>query len=392
MLTAAHKNHFLNNGFSCKHIPILEDMGARSVDVQEAYHLNLRYGSYAISGIWFPYSIDFGQVRVDNPAMKIRYLSPKGSKSQAWKPSAAVITEGWKDAAAASLMGAIETGAIPGICHYQLLPQNSQQVIVFDADGWTNPDIFTQLIKAGIWVNGKIQLVPKIDGNAKAGLLDWLLHLKPFRWRSLSGGDTQHQAYQTLLQQSQTPVNFLTTLPIRGQWGEISQENKRRCITQAIKLSWLFSGSNAALIQNITMIDRELASQILGSLRRPESLAKRQPPRPRQRSYLDIYVPIEKCLCRDNQELIDHGADRGNNLRLFRLATDLLGVAFALDSICQRYQGEPEVIFWNCAQQSGLARAEIQGIWKSASSKARTPTVPIAKIIDRISYWSFSQT
>jgi hypothetical protein len=399
MLKAAHKNHFLINGFSCKHISILENLGARSIDANEALHLNLKYGSQSITGIWFPYSIDYGQVRVDNPAMQIRYLSPKGSKSRAWKPAAAVITEGWKDAAAATLMGAIETGAIPGICHYQLLPQNSQQVIIFDADGWTNPDIFTQLIKAGIWVNGKIQLVPKINGNSKAGLLDWLRHLKLSRCRGSSGEDALQQAYQTLIQQSQTPANFLATLPIRGGWGEISQENKSKCIAQAIKLSWLFSVSNGALIQNITSIDQDLTSQLLSNLQRPDNLAKRQSTRPRQRFYRDVYVPIEKCLCRDNQEFINDGADslsetlrrRGNNPKLFRLATDLLGVASALDSICQGYQGEPEVIFWNCAKRSGLSGAEIQGIWKSASSKVRMPAVPIAKILDRISYWSFTQ-
>jgi hypothetical protein len=91
-------------------------------------------------------------------------------------------------------------------------------------------------------------------------------------------------------------------------------------------------------------------------------------------------VPIERCICRDNQELLDHC----NNPRLFRLATDLVGVASALAGVCQGCVGEPEVIFWDCAKGSGLAPSEIRGIWKSANSKVQMPSVPVGKMLDWI--------
>jgi hypothetical protein len=402
MLKAVHKNYFLRDGFSCKHIAILEKSGVRSLDAAAALQLNLRYGAHPIAGIWFPYAIDYGQVRVDNPGIRIRYLSPQGSKSRAWKPTAAIITEGWKDAAAATLMGDIDTGAIPGICHYQSLGQNSQQVIIFDADGWTNPDIFTQLIKAGIWVNGKVQLVPQVAGNPKAGLLDWLLDLKLSCRPQLAAGAMQPEAYQALVGGAETPAAFLAGLPLRGQWAGIDREQRRRCMTQAMKLSRLFSTSNGLLIQNMSGIDPEFVRQLLSdrSAHRvgSDSLERGAITRPGLGSNLDMAVPIERCLCRDNQELLDRGGVtssgeyRCNNPRLFRLATDLVGVASALAGIGQRYVGEPEVIFWDCAGGSALAAAEIRGIWKSANSKVRMPSVPMGKILDRIRYWGFTQS
>jgi hypothetical protein len=83
-----------------------------------------------------------------------------------------VVTEGFKDAAAGTLVGGIPTGAIAGVSHYrQCLKQGSNQTIVFDADGWTNPAVFAHLAKAAQWVNGKVALVPQWVGE-KAGLVE----------------------------------------------------------------------------------------------------------------------------------------------------------------------------------------------------------------------------
>jgi hypothetical protein len=80
-----------------------------------------------------------------------KYLTPLGAKTQARIPSGCkVVTEGAKDAAAGSLMGGIPTGAIAGISHYRkALNQNAGYTVLFDADGWTNPAVFSNLFHAG---------------------------------------------------------------------------------------------------------------------------------------------------------------------------------------------------------------------------------------------------
>jgi hypothetical protein len=79
-----------------------------------------------------------------------------------------VLTEGFKDAAAGTLHGGIATGALAGVSHYRkALKQGSGETIVFDADGWTNPQVFSNLVHAGYYLRGKIQLVPEILANQR---------------------------------------------------------------------------------------------------------------------------------------------------------------------------------------------------------------------------------
>jgi hypothetical protein len=174
MLVANHRKHLIAEGFTLEQIDRLIKWGVRTIATpKEAHAMGLsRYAT----GIWFPYRGEFGQLRVDQPKPESpKYLSPRGVKAQAWTPPGQkpmVVTEGFKDAAAGTLVGGIPTGAIAGVSHYrQCLKQGSNQTIVFDADGWTNPAVFAHLAKAAQWVNGKVALVPQWVGE-KAGLVE----------------------------------------------------------------------------------------------------------------------------------------------------------------------------------------------------------------------------
>jgi hypothetical protein len=72
-----------------------------------------------VTGIWFPFRGEFGQLRVDQPKPESpKYLSPIGVKAQAWTPPgerAMVVTEGYKDGAIGILEGGIPTAAIAGV-------------------------------------------------------------------------------------------------------------------------------------------------------------------------------------------------------------------------------------------------------------------------------------
>jgi hypothetical protein len=132
------------------------------------------------SGLYFPFKGKFGQLRLDVPIERkkgsiAKYLTPLGAKTQARIPAnCSVVTEGAKDAAAGSLHGKIQTGAIAGISHYRkALEQGAGLTALFDADGWYNPNVFVNLFHASKWLNGKAQIIPEIEGYPKAGLVEF---------------------------------------------------------------------------------------------------------------------------------------------------------------------------------------------------------------------------
>lgn len=235
-----HYEHLRNEGFLPHQIQTLEDLGVRSLTKTEAAQLNLQYWNRehkewdSSSGIYFPFTDTFGQLRCDNPPViggkSAKYLTPRKLSRSAPSNMAAFIpegckavTEGVKDALSGWLHGGIITGAIAGIGQYKTLVQNSQQIIIFDADGWTNACVFVNLFNAGKWVNGKIVLVPKIKGEPKAGLCEYF-----------KAGYSQ-QDYQKLLSSALQPEEFLQQLPLH--WQDLSDAKLDKCIRAALKLA-----------------------------------------------------------------------------------------------------------------------------------------------------------
>ncbi|MBW4526794.1 MAG: hypothetical protein KME18_16670 [Phormidium tanganyikae FI6-MK23] len=232
-LETQHRKHLLSEGFSNRQIDYLESIGVQSISESEARSLNIicrdDSGEYrSSSGIYFPFNGEFGQLRCDSPPIRqgkpAKYLTPCKKISRAWLPEGVqVVTEGFKDAAAGTLIGGIPTGAIAGVSHYRkALAKGSRLTILFDADGRTNPSVFLNLFNAALWTGGKIQLVPEISDQPKAGLCEY------FR-----AGHTAED-YKGLINSALDPKDFLSTLP--QYWIGLSREKFDQCCKAWFKL------------------------------------------------------------------------------------------------------------------------------------------------------------
>jgi len=90
-------------------------------------------------------------------------------------------------------------------------------------------------------------------------------------------------------------------------------------------------------------------------------------------------VPIEICLSRENRDLIAHGiGEGGRNDRGFALAANLIGTAEYLASMGQRLDSDPRNLFESYCDRCSPAMdaAERDAVWKSASQKIRTTSLP----------------
>jgi len=184
-LNPEHIEHLYDEGFSFSQIALWVGQGLKSLTQEQAAELGFKVKDkndklISGSGLYFPFKGKFGQLRLDVPIERkkgsiAKYLTPLGAKTQARIPAnCSVVTEGAKDAAAGSLHGKIQTGAIAGISHYRkALEQGAGLTALFDADGWYNPNVFVNLFHASKWLNGKAQIIPEIEGYPKAGLVEF---------------------------------------------------------------------------------------------------------------------------------------------------------------------------------------------------------------------------
>lgn len=207
LLLPHHIDHLIAEGFTTNQINQLQTLGVRSITQAEAIQKGFKVWAkgdwISGSGIYFPFTDGFGQIRLDTPITRedgscAKYLTPCKAKAQAYLPeNCRVITEGFKDSQAGTLQGEIPTGAIAGVSHYKALPQSAGLTTIFDSDGWTNPHVITSLIYCGVWLKGKINLIPTIPGQPKAGLCEYF-----------KAGYTKED-YQKLIQEAYTPKQFL---------------------------------------------------------------------------------------------------------------------------------------------------------------------------------------
>jgi hypothetical protein len=322
MLVPNHREHLIAEGFTVEQIDRLITWGVRTIATPKEAHAK-GLSRYA-TGIWFPFKGDFGQLRVNQPKPESpKYLSPTGAKSQAWTPPGEkpmVVTEGFKDGAIGTLQGGIATGAIAGVSHYrQCLQQDSGQTIVFDADGWTNSAVFTNLARAAQWVNGKVALVPQWVGE-KAGLVEYL---------------KAGHSYEVLLQSAMTAEELLLELPTR--WVDLPKARREECIKRVQDLAAdLIEGSDrtklerrlSAVAQRAIVIGAAPAAKVstFNPLARPTTAP----------------VPLEVFISKSNHQLLVSGTQCQRKVQGYNLAADLVGVANALETIGQAYQGNPE--------------------------------------------------
>lgn len=234
ILLPDHEAHLRAEGFSEADINKMMALGVRSLTSEEAQQMGFwakddKRGRISSRGLHFPFGGDFGQLRCDDPPIRdgkpAKYLSPVGKGSQAYLPDGAKwITEGWKDAYAGAAHGGIPVGAIAGVSHYRkALPKGSGLGVIFDADGWRNPSIFYNLVRAAQWTGGKIQLVPEIPGEPKGGLCEWF-----------KTGATDAD-FGALLASAMTPQDFLLELP--KHWRGLDFKAFHKCLKTIAKLA-----------------------------------------------------------------------------------------------------------------------------------------------------------
>ena len=233
-LTAEHRQHLIEEGFSANAIDQLIAWGVCSLTAPDAakggFYITLGQGKKDFSsGLYFPFTDGFGQIRADRPLTRpgkrpAKYLTQVGKKSQAWLPEGCTaITEGYKDAARATVEG-VPVGAMAGVSHYKkALAQGAGYTLIFDADGWGNAQVFSNLFNGGLWLKGKINLLPPIPGEPKGGMCEW--------FKAGAGpGDVQR-----LIDNAYTPLALLMEWP--NHWADLAPVPLLRCIRVAIALA-----------------------------------------------------------------------------------------------------------------------------------------------------------
>jgi hypothetical protein len=116
-LKLEHQQHLVNEGFTPEQIAEWQQQGLRSLTQQEAWDMGFKVktkeGYQSGSGLYIPFTEDFGQLRLDMPLERhkgqaAKYLTLIGAKSEAGLPdNCKVITEGGKDAHAGTVHGGI---------------------------------------------------------------------------------------------------------------------------------------------------------------------------------------------------------------------------------------------------------------------------------------------
>jgi hypothetical protein len=269
LLNTDHLEHLHSEGFTDSQILELQERGLRSLSDTEAalmgFKVQVQHEWKSGSGLYFPFNNDFGQLRLDKPIQRdngqlAKYLTPVGAKSQAWIPEGCqVITEGFKDAYAGSVHGGIPTGAVAGVSHYRkALKEGAGYTILFDADGWINPAVFSNLFHAGKWLKGKIQLVPVLPDEPKGGLCEYF-----------KAGFTASD-YAALIKAAMKPEALLMTWS--QHFGRIPTERLSAAIRTAFRLAAehldqieidaLFQGIRRATKLSTAVLKAELEKQI----------------------------------------------------------------------------------------------------------------------------------
>lgn len=250
LLQPQHIEHLISEGFASQDIIAMLGLGVRSITASEAMLRGFKVwvnGQWKSgSGIYFPFNSNgFAQVRLDEPIIRedgsiAKYLTPYKATASAYiPPGCQVITEGYKDAAAGSLHGKIPTGAIAGVSHYRkALPEGIGYTTLFDSDGWHNPNVFSNLFHAGLWLKGKIQLLPSIKRQPKAGLCEYFKY------------GYNAEDYQELIEKAYAPKELLLEWPNRWQ----RLPDKR--LSHAIRVALTLAVEHLDLLEQETLLQR----------------------------------------------------------------------------------------------------------------------------------------
>jgi hypothetical protein len=377
MLINSHIDHLTKEGFNGHAIDRLKTWGVRSITASEAKTLRLTYDNQTPAGLWFPFHNGYGQLRTDD--FPLKYLSPASIKTRPWNPKANVVTEGFKDAAAATLMGNIPTAAIAGVSHYKSLPPLGQTVI-FDSDATTNPSVFASLIRAAIYLGGKATSIPQDFGH-KAGLVEFFKEFSP---------TDQPDAYRELLATAMTPLEMLYYLP--SQWSGLSGKDLESCAVGITSLVRDFPEiSSRRSIEHFCGHVSGCSGYPLDRLmaRFPKRIipSANHRSRPKYKANPSVEIPIEICLAQANQNALA-GVSGNRRPTAFQIAADLYGVQRLLERWGQSHS-DPWQLFESFGAASEMRGSDLVSAWQSAERRSCKPAVPEDMILDRITYWQW---
>ncbi len=101
-------------------------------------------------------------------------------------------------------------------------------------------------------------------------------------------------------------------------------------------------------------------------------------------------VPLEYCLARESRSILSSGLSEGSrNAGGAKLARDLIGTANYLQSIGQRFDGNPRQLLEDYSNRCTppLLTQEVEGIWKSAEKDSPTPSCQAEGVETCIRAW-----
>lgn len=226
-LTVEHYQQLSDRGFTDIEISQIVNDGLRSVTPQQAADLGYvskKGKEYLDCGGWaYIHKSGFVQFRPDDLEKYSKYLNPTGYKAAiAIAEGAQWVTEGIFDAYFIRFRGGIPCGIAAGVSHYKAAPENSGISWLFDADGWVNPQVFTNLIHAAKHTGGKVQLFPKVTEKGKDGAQEYF-----------EAGKTE-QDFKALLQGAYTAEQLCFELP--KHWTKLPEIKVLECTNALIKL------------------------------------------------------------------------------------------------------------------------------------------------------------
>lgn len=226
-LRVEHYQQLSARGFTDIEISQIVNDGLRSVTPRELVDLGYisKEGKpYLDCGGWiYTHKSGFVQFRPDDLEKYSKYLNSTGYKAAIAIPEGAEwVTEGIFDAYFIKFRGGIPCAIAAGVSHYKAAPANSGLNWIFDADGWTNPQVAANLIHGAKHTGGKVQLFPKVTEKGKDGAQEYF-----------ESGKTEED-FKKLLEDAYTPEQFCFELP--NHWAGLPETKLLECTRSLIKL------------------------------------------------------------------------------------------------------------------------------------------------------------
>lgn len=205
-ITEEHFNHLVDELGSAARACHAVESGVRSLTEAQARAHGFRImgedkRQHSSSGLYFPFSEGFGQLRCDVPPLN-RNGEPAKYLNRSDVPQAiatigdgepSLATEGWKDAARLHHETGESVAAIAGVHGWKKLP-TSVQAIIYDADALANPGVWSPLLKAGFSRRVQLAFFSAAVAGPKGGACEYFRNggsygdIKKWKARSLLSG------------------------------------------------------------------------------------------------------------------------------------------------------------------------------------------------------------